>query len=134
MAVSPRLVCVRCVLAVLVLTPYSVLAQCLHLLPRSVNVFCPDFQAIDYWRQTLYPVSLDPLRDHLCIGIRALSGQLRKLKLEGLRISPAIFAGDCNGSYPDWSRLENVDIRYPGLSSTGDLTLPLFLSHKERTS
>lgn len=133
MAVSPRLVCVRCVLAVLVLTPYSVLAQCLHLLPRSVNVFCPEFKT-DPSPQTSSSVLVDPRRDHLCIGIRARSGQLRKLKLKGLRISPAIFAGDYDGSYPDWSRLENVDIRYPGLSSTGDLTLPLFLSHKERTS
>lgn len=68
-------------------------------------------------------VLVDPQRDHLCLGIRALSDQLRKLLLESLRISPAIFAGDGDGSYPGWSSLEEVIINYPVISSTGDFTL-----------
>lgn len=123
MAVSSRPgLCVVC-FAVPVLTSSSVLAQCLHLLPRSLNVFRSKFPYADPDPHTSYSVLVDPQRDHLCLGIRELSDQLRILLLEGLRISPAIFAGDGDGSYPDWSRLEKVIISYPVISSTGDFTL-----------
>ncbi|OBT86810.1 hypothetical protein VE02_03916 [Pseudogymnoascus sp. 03VT05] len=95
------------------------LAQCLHLLPRSFSEFCLDFVSPSPEPLTLDSVLVDPLRDHLCISIRTLSGQLQKLNLSGLRISPAIFAGDGDGSYPDWSSLQEVIIGYPAISSTG---------------
>ncbi|OBT49286.1 hypothetical protein VE00_00278 [Pseudogymnoascus sp. WSF 3629] len=97
----------------------KVLGECLHLLPRSISLFHPDFLPSVLQPRTLYPVLVDPQRDHLCISIRTLSCQLRKLNLSGLRISPAIFAGDGDGSYPDWSSLQEVIIGYPVISSTG---------------
>ncbi|OBT71449.1 hypothetical protein VF21_10596 [Pseudogymnoascus sp. 05NY08] len=95
------------------------LAQCLHLLPRSLSVLSPRFLPPFLKPLTSNSVLVDPERDELCLGIRALSCQLRKLDLSGLRISPAIFAGDGDGSYPDWSNLQEVEISYPVISSAG---------------
>lgn len=112
----------------LALTFYLVLAQSLHLLPQSLKLFNPKICPSDL-ESTLYSVLLDPLRDHLCISIRVLSGQLRELDLAELRISSAIFSADGDGSYPDWSSLEKIYICYPTISS-GDLTLSLFLQER----
>lgn len=110
--------------SVAVLTFYSVLGERLHLLPRSLGVFSPEFLPSDLQPLTSYSVLVDPQRDHLCISIRTLSCQLRKLDLSGLRISPVIFAGNGDGSYPDWSGLQEVIISYPAISSTGDFSPP----------
>ncbi|OBT68980.1 hypothetical protein VE03_01415 [Pseudogymnoascus sp. 23342-1-I1] len=77
----------------------KVLAQNLHLLPQSLKVFKPEFDPSDPEERTLYSVLMNPLRDHLCISIRVLTGQLRELELSELRISPAIFAGDGDGQW-----------------------------------
>lgn len=106
--------------AVPALTSSSVLGESLHLLPRSLRQFRPEFQSSDPEPRTSCSVLVDPQRDHLCISIRTLSSQLRKLHISGLRISPAIFAGNGDGSYPDWSRLEEIKISYPVISSTGE--------------
>lgn len=102
------------------LLPIPVLAQYLHLLPRSVARFSPKFRSWELDPLTTYSLLTDPLRDHLCLSMRALSSRFRTLHLEDFRLSSAIFEGDSDGSYPDWSSLEQIHISYPVMSSTGD--------------
>lgn len=86
----------------LALTFCSVLAQKPHLPPQSLRLFNPDIFRSDLEESTLYSVLADPLRDHLYISIRVLSGQLRELDLDKLRILSDIFSGDGDGFYPVW--------------------------------
>lgn len=65
----------------------KVLGQNLHMLPKT----CERFEAFITLRTSDQPASMPRGTDHLCVGLRNLSTQLRWLRLHDFTISPSLF-------------------------------------------